>query len=102
MEMFCTHLNYKQNRSIFFRFNCACVVKPLAGQTEQTWHSSDGAVKTEDKTVRVWVPLEPLGGKSNSNSVATCDEVDHVETLTADAVYSIASVCLQCDRGLMA
>ena len=56
MEMICTHLNYKLNWSIFFRFNCACVVKPLAGQTEQTWHSLSFIVKTEGKTVRVWGP----------------------------------------------
>jgi len=30
------------------------VVKPLAGQTEQTWHSLACAVKTEGKTVHVW------------------------------------------------
>jgi hypothetical protein len=49
---------YTLNWSIFFRFNCACVVKPLAGQTEQTWHSLAHAVKTEGKTVpRVWGPL---------------------------------------------
>jgi len=33
------------------------VAKPLAGQTEQTWHSLAGAVNTEGKTVRVWGPL---------------------------------------------
>jgi hypothetical protein len=54
--MFCTHLNYKLNWSIFFRFNCACVVKPFAGQTEQTWHSLACAVKTEGKIVRMWSP----------------------------------------------
>ena len=57
MDIFCTHLNYKLNWSISFRFNCACVVKPLAGQTEQTWHSLACAVTTEGKTVRVWGPL---------------------------------------------
>jgi len=51
MEMFFTNLNYKLNRSISFSFNCACVVKPLAGQTVQTWHSLACAVKTEGKTV---------------------------------------------------
>ena len=55
--MFCTHLNYKQNWSISFSFNCACVVKPLAGQTVQTWHSLACAVKTEGKTVRAWGSL---------------------------------------------
>jgi hypothetical protein len=34
----------------------ACVVQPLASQTEQTWHSLACAVKTEGKTVRVWGP----------------------------------------------
>jgi len=53
MEMFCTYVNYKLSRSIFFRFKCACVVKPLARQTEETWHSLACAVKTEGKTVRV-------------------------------------------------
>jgi hypothetical protein len=43
---------------MFFRFNYACVVKPLAGQTEQTWHSLAYAVKNEVKTVRVWGPLD--------------------------------------------
>jgi hypothetical protein len=57
VEMICTHLNYTLNWSIFFRFNCACVVKPLAGQTEQTWHSLACKVKTDGKTVRVWGPL---------------------------------------------
>ena len=52
--MFCTHLNYKLNLSISFSFNCACVAKPLAGQTVQTWHSLACAVKTEGETVRVW------------------------------------------------
>ena len=55
MEMFFTHLNYKLNWSISFSFNCACVVKPLAGQAVQTWHSLAYAVKTEGKTVRVCV-----------------------------------------------
>jgi hypothetical protein len=32
------------------------VVKPLAGQTEQTWHSLACAVKTEGETVRVGAP----------------------------------------------
>ena len=54
MQMFCTHLNYKLNWSISSSFNCECVVKPLAGQTVQTWHSLACAVKTEGKTVRVW------------------------------------------------
>ena len=59
VEMICTHLNYKLNWSIFFRFNCTCVVKPLAGKTEQTWHSLAWNVKTEGETVpRVWGPLE--------------------------------------------
>jgi hypothetical protein len=53
MEMFCTHLNYKLNWHTSFSFNCACTVKPLAGETEQTWHSLACAVKTVDKTVRV-------------------------------------------------
>ena len=57
MEMICTHLNYTLNWSVFFRFNCTCVLKPLAGQTEQSWHSLACAVKTEGKTVRVWGPL---------------------------------------------
>jgi len=35
-----------------------CVAKPLAGQTEQTWHSLACAVNTESKTVRVWGPLQ--------------------------------------------
>jgi hypothetical protein len=34
------------------------VIKPLAGQTEQTWHSLACAIKTEGKTVRVWGPLQ--------------------------------------------
>jgi len=34
------------------------VVKPLAGQTEQTWHSLACAVTSVDKTVRVWGPLD--------------------------------------------
>jgi len=34
---------------------CVCVVKPLVGQTVQTWHSLACAVKTEDKTVRLCV-----------------------------------------------
>jgi len=55
MEMFCTHLNYKLNWSVTFSFNCACVVKPLASETVQTWHSLVCAVKTEGKTVRVCV-----------------------------------------------
>jgi hypothetical protein len=42
--------------TLFFRFICTCVVKPLAGQTAQTWHSLACAVKTEGKTVRVWGP----------------------------------------------
>jgi len=33
------------------------VVKPLADQTEQTWHSSVCEVKTEGKPVRVWGAL---------------------------------------------
>jgi hypothetical protein len=33
------------------------VVKPLAGQTEQTCHSLACAVKTEGKIVCVWGPL---------------------------------------------
>jgi len=33
------------------------VVKPLADQTEQTWHSLACTVKTEGKTVRVWGDL---------------------------------------------
>jgi len=57
MEMFYSHLNYKLNWSIFFSFNCTCEAKPLAGQSEQTWHSVACAVNTEDKTVRVWGPL---------------------------------------------
>ena len=61
MEMFCTHLHYKLNWAVFFRFICACVVKPLAGQTAQTWHSLACAVKTEGKTVRVWGPLKKGG-----------------------------------------
>ena len=40
-------------RSVSFSFNCACVVKPVAGQTVQTWHSLACAVKTEGKTARV-------------------------------------------------
>ena len=49
---------------IFLMFNCACVVKLLAGQTEQTWHSLACAVKTEDKTVRVWgVPKRLIASK---------------------------------------
>jgi hypothetical protein len=58
MEMICTHLNYKLTWSIFFRFNCVWVVKPLAGQTEQTWHSLVCTVNTESKNVRVWGPVD--------------------------------------------
>ena len=61
MEMICTHLNYTLNWSIFFRFNCACVAKPLACQTEQTWHSLACRVKTAGKTVRVG-PLTRVEG----------------------------------------
>ena len=49
------HPHKLQTELIFsFSCNCACVVKPLAGKTEQTWHSLACAVKTEGKTVRVW------------------------------------------------
>jgi hypothetical protein len=54
IEMICAHINYTLNWSIFFRVNCTCVAKPLAGQTEQTWHSLACEVKTEGKTVSVW------------------------------------------------
>ena len=76
--MFCTHLNYKLNWSVSFSFNCACVVKSLAGQTVPPWHSLACAVKTEGKTVRVCVGLRSGDG----------EPPDHYETTYSVFSYS--------------
>jgi hypothetical protein len=94
--MFCTHLNYKLNWSIFFRFNCACAVKPLAGQTEQTWHSLACAVKTEGKTVHVWGPLERAGLNPRSIWLLSQAEIPtwtrkHTTSVLSHAAWSINS-----------
>jgi hypothetical protein len=71
VQMICTHLKY--------RFNCACVVKPVAGQTEQTWHSLVCAVETEGKTVHVWGPFKAyvcgrcIAGVLGSNAAGGMD-----------------------------
>ena len=51
------------------------MVKPLAGQTEQTWHSLACAVTTEGKTVHV------CGGPKNRADVDRTDETGYSWTV---------------------